>query len=266
MGRKRQTLLWKIQHPDLEGNSYLFGTMHVRDSLAFTYVEQVKPFLTQCEVFAAEMDLDEAQNLSRKEDFLLPDGQTLHDLLSGRRYEKMRRILLKSFGINLAFFTRVLPFYLTNLITESILSRDHQVSLDEYLWTFAGDQGLLRDGIESFHDQMDVLTRFPVEQQMKSLISISRKPEKIRKQLKAITQAYLHGNIHQLYIESKKSLHGFRKILIYERNDRMAQKIGIITGKQTHFIALGAGHLAGEKGLIKLLKRQGLRLNPVLLN
>jgi uncharacterized protein len=34
--------------------------------------------------------------------------------------------------------------------------------------------------------------------------------------------------------------------------------------KQAVFVAVGAGHLVGEKGLIALLKKEGYTLRPIL--
>ena len=45
--------------------------------------------------------------------------------------------------------------------------------------------------------------------------------------------------------------------LFDDRNRQMAQKIdGYLATGQTHFIVVGAGHLVGETGLLKLLARK----------
>ena len=45
--------------------------------------------------------------------------------------------------------------------------------------------------------------------------------------------------------------------VFYERNDAMTQKIEkfLETGK-TYFVAVGAGHLVGERGIVQQLRRK----------
>ncbi|MEF2144353.1 MAG: TraB/GumN family protein [Desulfovibrionaceae bacterium] len=52
--------------------------------------------------------------------------------------------------------------------------------------------------------------------------------------------------------------------LYYQRNERMAEKIlGYLETGQTHFIIAGAGHVVGERGLVRLLADQGCTLTQL---
>ena len=61
MSKQRKTLLWQIQKPDFS-ISYLFGTMHVKDAIAYSYFESVQPYIQSASIYAAEMDLDQASS------------------------------------------------------------------------------------------------------------------------------------------------------------------------------------------------------------
>ena len=52
-------MLWRITPPHGGPDSYLFGTMHVRDLRAFEWLETAQNHLAQCEVFATEFDFNE---------------------------------------------------------------------------------------------------------------------------------------------------------------------------------------------------------------
>ena len=55
----------------------------------------------------------------------------------------------------------------------------------------------------------------------------------------------------------------YQDILIFNRNKNWVQKLKKIMPERTVVVAVGAGHLAGEKGVIKLLRKEGYTVTPV---
>ena len=51
--------------------------------------------------------------------------------------------------------------------------------------------------------------------------------------------------------------------MIYNRNKTWAEKLPAIMKAAPTFVAVGALHLPGEKGLLNLLKRQGYTVEAV---
>ncbi len=51
--------------------------------------------------------------------------------------------------------------------------------------------------------------------------------------------------------------------MLYERNEIMARRFVEIASERSLFCAVGAGHLAGEKGMLRQLKKQGFKTTPV---
>jgi uncharacterized protein YbaP (TraB family) len=50
----------------------------------------------------------------------------------------------------------------------------------------------------------------------------------------------------------------------YDRNSRMVSKIKeMLTKEQSVFIVVGAGHLVGEKGIIKMLQRDNYSIRQL---
>ncbi|MEL6926905.1 MAG: TraB/GumN family protein, partial [Bacteroidota bacterium] len=150
----------------------------------------------------------------------------------------------------------------TNLMAERLLASDMSVSLDETLWNFAKAEEKIMLGIEDFEAQVRLMQRIPVDLQLKSLKSAIANISKFRKATLRTTDIYQQGDIFQLYQLTKKSLGKMRKIMLYERNRNMATRIEKLSAEQHLFAAIGAAHLAGEKGVIKLLKASGLKLRP----
>jgi uncharacterized protein YbaP (TraB family) len=58
----------------------------------------------------------------------------------------------------------------------------------------------------------------------------------------------------------------FMTELLKNRNNRWLEQLPTMMQKQSLFIAVGAGHLVGDEGLIKGLQAKGYSLKPVATN
>jgi uncharacterized protein len=258
----KRTLLWEFSKDGHASPCFLFGTMHVHDQRAFAFLEQAKDKMRLSGCLALEFDLGAAQGDLDPKLFRLPQGITLDNLLPARKYERLRRALLKSAQLDIAAFRHFSPMLIVNLINERIFSKDMPFSLDEYLWHFAQAEGLPSIGIETMEEQMQALQRIPLELQLQSLLSMGRSLKRYRRQILHMAEIYQSGDIYKLHQAAKRSASGLRQLLLYQRNEIMAQRISEWTVSQPLFCAVGAGHLAGGKGLICLLKHRGFRLRP----
>ena len=54
-----------------------------------------------------------------------------------------------------------------------------------------------------------------------------------------------------------------RRVLIFARNARMAERFDELAREQALFAAVGAAHLPGGKGMLRLLKHRGWRVRAV---
>jgi len=263
MNKKKNTLLWKISGDKLPGDSYLFGTMHVRDERAFLYQTQVYEKIDLCETFATEFSLEEIQTGAQANSMDLPDGQTLDQLLSEKQYQKLEKLFNKLMGVDLKHFNTSLPILVSNILTEAIMSSERTVSIDQDLWNYARENGKIVLGVETYQEQIDILHKISIEYQIKSLNYTVKNWKNHHKQVQKLTKLYQEANINKLYKASKKGLQGLRKILLYDRNTRMAKRIADMAKEQTICAAIGAAHLAGGKGVLRLLKKEGLKVSPV---
>ena len=259
---KTTSLLWQCEHADAPGTSFLFGSMHVRDSRAFAGLSPVYDAIGQCEAFAAEFDLDDApQDMGLA--LQLPEGQTLSGLIGERKYAKLRRVLKRSVGVPLDAFSGIVPFALSNMIDAGLLSAQQHLPLDEYLWRYAQQAGKSMYGIETLDDQLGVLESIDLKHQAHGLLQLARNLPGHRKQLNRLADLYVQGNLSQLYRSSRKSLGKYRKTMLFDRNHKMAERFDAIAQQTTLFAAVGAAHLWGGYGMIRLLKAKGWKCKPV---
>lgn len=263
MKKYKQTLLWEVNGETLPGISYVFGTMHVRDQRAFQRLQPVYTAIDNCVAFAAEFDLNDISSGENLHALALPPYVTLDQLIPPKKYEKLRQILRKTVGIELNLLRESQPILVANLIEESIMAIDMPFSLDQHLWQYAHNQEKMMLGIETLQEQIEILRQIPLEYQIQSLVSTGRNISLHRRSLQKMAKWYEEGDIQQLYKTSRRGAHDLRKLLLYNRNKLMADRISEMVQMQPTFCAVGAAHLAGLKGVLRLLKRKGFHVRPI---
>ncbi|RMG80323.1 MAG: TraB/GumN family protein [Bacteroidetes bacterium] len=263
MKPSKKTTLWEIRREPGAQASFVFGTMHVRNLDVVRRQKAVLERVLACDLFACEIDLDEKNALADPSVLFLPDELRISDLLPRKKYEKLRRVFAKTTGVDLDLAGRYKPVFLAQLLTEHLLKKDMPYALDEFLWHFAKQNGRQLRGIETLNEQLAVLEKIDLRFQTRSLAGMGKNVGALRKHLLKMTRIYLEGDIQRLYKSSKKGLGKMRKMMIYDRNEIMAARIGTLAEEQSLFAAIGAGHLAGKKGVLRLLKKAGWKVRPV---
>ena len=203
---KNESLLWELSKRGEDTKSYLLGTMHVRDKRAFKFLDVIKDKIIVCEQYAAEFDLNDPAGNSQMAHMELDGDNHLQELIPEKKYKKLQRILLKSFQIDISIFNRLRPIFISNLIAESILSKDKRMPLDNYLWDYARGLNKKMLGIESYEEQLRILKSIPIDDQIKGLLDIGRNVKKYRSQILKITNYYENSELSKLYKAGKNSL------------------------------------------------------------
>ena len=250
------SLLWSLQRPDGK-ESWLFGSMHIRDDRVHQLGEKLYPLILKSDKFIGEMELNQPA---------IGIAMPVYDLkshFSEKVFRKMREQLIKSFHVDIELFVRVHPLMLISALSQSILEADHQVSLDEHLWRFAELNHIETGGLESYVEQMEILHSIDPGELYKQVQKISKSPSGLRRQTLRALEWYMKGDVHKLYLLTKSSMHKLRKSVIYERNQQMSLRIHALPATSTYFIVIGAGHLSGKFGVIPWLKRSGWKVRPV---
>ncbi len=242
---------------------FVFGTMHVKDDAVHRFVDRVTPCLEEATLYAAEMNLAEVDPAMMMASKRLPGGQSLMEYLGHKKYQKIRKSILKSFDVDLNYYQRLHPFLVIALVSEKVISNDHRESLDHVLWHRAQQLDIPRTGLESFKQQMTIMEKITVDLSLRQLRQIARNPNILRREVIRMLDYYQQQDVKRLYQVSKKQLKQLKKLLLYDRNHSMAQSILELASDHHLFAAFGAGHLAGSRGVLRYLKHAGCRIEPI---
>ena len=260
MGKKKgQALLWLIEPKEGGPVSYLLGTMHTRDGRVHRLVPRLAPFIQSCSVFLSEFALPEEPI----DPAIFAVGEDWQAGLSEKKRRKLSRTMVK-FGLGpLEAYRDRSPILVHQVIAETFLGQEAALPLDMALSQLARQSNRSLGGVETLEEQMTLLTTIPLDDQVEQLLDSLKNLKKLRKRLQKQVRWYLRQDLQMLYTSSRKQLGSLRKPLLFKRNKRMARRIAEYCREDSHFVAIGAAHLPGGKGVLRRLKKEGYRLVPM---
>ena len=280
-------LLWRIDAPDAPAPSYLFGTIHLIDAEDFLLSDSLMAALNRVEQVYFEIDPGAMQDpmamMPLIQSAMMPSGTTLKDLLSAEEYARVNAHF-SEMGLPMMFLERIKPMFLSILAaTDPADMKGMMGGGGNPLDGMQGDEAKIKsyelelngiakqlekpvDGLETMAFQMSLFDSIPLEGQAKMLVDAVDHPDTSEDALSALTEVYVTGDIEAMYEMSTSDeggIGGYESMLLTNRNRNWVAPIMESTAARPSLFAVGAGHLGGPEGVIKLLEAEGLTLTPI---
>lgn len=253
--------LWKVEPPGGKP-SYLFGTMHSDDPRINTFSPKLESALSASEVFMMETLPPDDQSL-----YFMQDA-TLRELLNKNELAQVHK-LADFHSIQDEVALRMKPWLLAMVF--DLPKPQSPLAQDVQLLALAQQQGKRILGLETAEEHFGVLDSLTREEQLTMLRSVlKRSSEEKERDFERLLKIYLAGNLDRIAAFDQEMTGNalpaglwqkMRDKLIDERNARMAERIIGEAGKRSLFVAVGASHLAGERGLLSLLRQVGYKVS-----
>ena len=261
-----KSLLWKIEK-DGTKPSYLFGTIHVLPQEDFKLDEKVKKAFGESEELTMEMDLtDPALQTKMFQGMNMADGMTLDKLLSKEDYDALSKKVASIEGTPpFAMMNAFKPFMVATIMMSEYVG-SQPASFEMALMTMANENEMSVSGLESIEYQMAVFDSIPYESQAEDLMEMVYEADKMKALFSRMVQEYKDEEVNALFtsISEYSGSESEMEFLLYKRNANWVDKLGGMLGEKTYFIGVGAGHLGGQKGVIKLLRDKGYSVTAIL--
>jgi hypothetical protein len=142
--------------------------------------------------------------------------------------------------------------------------------LDLVLQARATRQNLPVSGLETVAEHLAIFDGLPLPQQIALLEDTVRLQADLDKEFEALHQAWLARDLAAIVAISEKNKPSDVRLynevmdrLLDQRNRRMAKRMAPMLRQGGAFIAVGAAHLPGEIGLLRLLEKAGYRVTVV---
>jgi len=193
---------------------------------------------------------------------------TLADLLTKTEYEEVKSFF-KQNGKLLPFsmLETFKPLLAASMIMEQQTGQcDNIISMEQLIMQEAKKNSVEIKGMESMEYQMSIFDSIPYTLQAKQLVKMIEDGDKDNGEMKQITDAYRNQELDKMEELTKKEdmgIENFTQLLLYNRNTAWAKKLEGLLADKSLVIAVGAGHLPGDKGVINLLRKAGYKVEPV---
>ncbi len=258
----RTGLLWKLNSSNLRP-SYLFGTIHLQSPIVSNNQTLFSDLIDSCACFAAEIDLDKMESSNLQSYFQLENSRNWSNHLKPNQWNKLCRVSLDRFGIDLEQFTGLYPMIALNQLSLQLIGRSQEISLDYQLWQLAKMKQKKTLGLEDFDDHFSMIKSIELKDQIKMFRDFFKQLDRSKKRYEKMISDYNLQDIQSIYKRSRKMLGKYRQLMLNQRNQAMVSSIKNISTESNAFFCCGAGHLYGSEGLLRLLKKAGFHLQPV---
>lgn len=267
-----ELFLWEVARQDGSGGiAHLLGSVHMAED-ALTLDPAVERALAEADTLVLEIDpqeLDPAhmtQLAVEKGSF--SDGRTLDQVLAPETWAALQERLTGE-GLPVAMFQPMEPWYA--LLTLQMLALQHEgydvgQGVETSLTESAAESDKPTQGLETVEQQLDMMSDLPLDLQVRQLEEFLR-DDSGGGDISSLIDAWHRGDAARLEqevfgeLERDPSLLPYYERFYFDRNDRMAQGIATrVDGGGRWFVAVGAAHVVGARGVPSLLAQHGYRV------
>lgn len=269
-----QANLWRIER-DGADPSYLFATVHVTDPRITALPEAAADALGSARRVAVEVtgvnDQALAEAMQAMADrVVFPETDSLGRYLTGEERQALSRAAL-AMGSDSVMLDRMQPWFVGLMLAmpacEQQRLADGLLPLDGLIEAAGLDNGAEVIGLETIAEQLETMAGLPFEAQLANLkltLAMSEATEDLNETLITLYREHRIGEVWPLTVAlsadkalAQTVIDEFQLRLIDERNIRMRDRALPLLEKGSAFIAVGALHLPGDKGLVALFREAG---------
>ena len=261
------TLLWRVSGNGIKDPSYLFGTFHLLCKEDIHFSEQLKKAIKRSNTIYMEMDMDDpATMLSGMLYMNMKDGKKLEDLYSPEEYERLENYFSDTLKMPLMLLQKAKPYFLVALLYPRMMNCETPAGVEEELMKIAKESKKEIKGLETMQFQASVFDSIPYEWQAKELLKSIDSFSVYKDEFDKMLALYKNQQLDSMESMIDKSEFGadrYGDLLLTDRNKNWVKQLKTIMKNESVFVAVGAGHLLGDTGLINLLKKTGYKVEPL---
>lgn len=263
---RSHTLLWKIEGKKVKSDSYLFGTIHLIGKAQFWFPKELDSIVRNSEQMVMEIaDIDP----SRAMEYLTLEKGSFFDFFTSAQTDSILQWAETELSMKPEQFRLIMgkmkPFVVVQMATQMTL-KGETASYELTFQSIAKEIELPTIGLETVDEQMGFFDRLDSMQQREMVMESIRDFAKNDSIMALMQRTYLSQDVdamHTIISETDGSMRSMQETLLDDRNKKWIPKIKKLIGNKDTFIAVGAGHLGGPNGVIRLLEQEGYVLKPV---
>ena len=263
--------LWQVKSKN--NTVYLYGTVHVGKKSFYPLPETVTSAFKKSARLVVEADIRNQDAVGAALPFIMyapPDSLATH--IPKAILDRLK-VQLARYGMSYESVQPFKPFMAASMLTIAEFARlgyEQRYGVDQHLLEQAALTGKAVLELESVEQQMKLLGLLSDAEQEAFLASAITELEKdeMTEQVTSMFKALRTGDTALLEEVVKQTTtdmpEALEEKIFYGRNPAMLAKIeAYLAGKQIHFVAVGAMHLVGKRGLVEMLKAKGYEVRQL---
>ena len=266
-GPLKNALIWRISGNDLPAPSYLFGTIHVVDSNDISVHSTIIEQLRRADALVFETNLKDPQYQQLALQHAMMEHDSLEGILPTDQFDVVKRFFLDEFDFPVEAVSKMKPFYIASLMG-ALDAKGKSKSHEEVLMEIAGKEAKMITGISTLEKESELIDKIDMKDQAAYMLTEIEAYRNGESELlkNEMMQAYEKADIEMIHVLISESLADFPVVfdqLFVSRNESWLPAMVALMHEQSCFFAVGVGHLPGESGLIRLLRKNGYKVSPV---
>ena len=263
-------MLWRISGNGLNKPSYLFGTMHITCNKEYVKKPAIKNAIDSSEIVVMELNPNDSDFLKEAMKYMMePAEKNLSALMTEDEYKVVGKACSELTGFNIGFFDNKKPMVLLTLLyaSKEFMGCVSPIQMENIIAGMAKDAKKITIGLESFGFQDSMMSSIPDTTQAKWIVDLCQDIPEAKANFKAMQDVYDAQKAVELYdfILKTSPEMKFEDVLIVQRNIKWVEFLKKRINKHPYFVAVGAGHLGGETGVISLLRKAGYTVVPIIM-
>jgi len=264
-------LLWRISGNGLKEPSYLFGTIHMLCKTGEDLGDSLSAAIRNCDKVYLEVDMDNVfEMMGMLNKMKMNDDTTLADLLSAEDYATVKIYFQENKSI-LPFnmLETYKPMLAASTLMQASMDCPSAVAMEQLIMNQAKEYGKSIYGLETMSYQLSIFDSIPYKIQAEQLVEYIKKEaagESDKETYDLMMHAYEDqdlGKLEEITKSSEIGMGDYTDLLLYNRNRNWVKKLETLLPGKKLLIAVGAGHLPGDQGVINLLRKKGFTVTPI---
>lgn len=261
-----KSLLWEISGEGLESPSYLYGTIHATcdatlDASTLKALDETKQLYLEIDMDDKEMPMQMMKYMKMNND------EKLSTLLSEEDFIIIDSFLKENVSMSAKMLDTFKPFMVSAMLLPKMLDCEFK-SVEGELMRVTKEQNEEVYGLEKVEDQMKVFDAIPYQEQANELLKTAKNGlEKDKLEFQKMMNVYKKKDIEELLrmmdASDNKITADNKGVLLNNRNKNWIPIIIKTAKEMPTFFGVGAAHLAGDEGVIKLLRKAGYKVVAV---
>lgn len=266
IAQEAKTLLWEISGNGLEKPSYLYGTIHLICKEDFAISDNLQNTFKAAGQVALEVDLaNPAEMQAFRTGMMKMSGVDYKGIMSEKAYNQLDELIKAQYGVGMDAMKIMKPFGMMSVLYTEIMGCGQPESYELSFIQMAKEQEKEMFGLESAASQVAIFDNIPEEEQIGWLTDMMNNTADNKADWDKMVTNYKAQDLEALYASMAEAPEyaKYEDELLDNRNRAWIPKIGELAKEKSTFIAVGAMHLAGDSGVIKLLRKAGYTVSPM---